>query len=120
MVEAKQKIDGGPSVFYDAVALVLSDEGAAMLADDKTAKDFVNDAFGHGKFIAYTAEAVPLLERAGIQQSDHDAGLIALKDVGEAKAFLETCAQLRVWDRELAVDLDAIGFLDATMRDGGR
>lgn len=120
MVEAKQKIDGGPSVLYDAVALVLSDEGAAMLADDKTAKDFVSDAYGHGKFIAYTAEAVPLLERAGIQESDHDAGLIALKDVGEAKTFLETCAQLRVWDRELAVDLDAIGFLDATRRDGGR
>jgi catalase len=35
MGEAKQKIDGGPSVLYDAVALVLSAEGAAMLSKDK-------------------------------------------------------------------------------------
>jgi catalase len=114
MVEGKQKIDGGPSVLYDAVAIVVSEEGAAMLAEDKPAKDFVNDAFAHGKFMAYTAEALPLLERAGIAASDHDAGLIALKDEGEVKAFLGTCAQVRVWDRELRVDLDAAGFLKAT------
>ncbi|MYL98371.1 catalase [Novosphingobium sp. FGD1] len=113
LVEAKQKIDGGPSVLYDAVALVVSDEGAAMLSEDKTAKDFVSDAFGHGKFIAYTAEALPLLERAGVAASDHDAGVIALKSTSEAQTFLETCGQLRVWDRELKIDLDAASFLKA-------
>ncbi|MGF7153568.1 catalase [Novosphingobium gossypii] len=113
MVEGKQKIDGGPSVLYDAVAVVVSAEGAAMLAEDKTAKDFVNDAFGHGKFIAYTAEALPLLERAGIAATDHDEGLVPLEGAGDAKAFLDSCALLRVWDRELKIDLDAAGFLKA-------
>jgi len=113
LVEAKQKIDGGPSILYDAVVLVLSDDGAKMLAEDKTAKDFVNDAFGHGKFIGYTAEATPLLERAGITAADHDDGTIELGKAGDVAAFLEKCGKLRVWDRELKTDLDAAGFLKA-------
>jgi len=113
MVEAKQKIDGGPSILYDAVVLVLSADGAKMLAGDKTAKDFVNDAFGHGKFIGYTSEAAPLLERAGITAADMDEGVIELGGAGDVTAFLETCGKLRVWDRELTVDLDAAGFLKA-------
>ena len=46
-IEAKQKVDGGPSVLYDAVAILASAEGAKLLAKDATAKDFVNDAFAH-------------------------------------------------------------------------
>jgi catalase len=114
MVEGKQKVDGGPSILYDAVAVVLSPEGAAMLAEDKTAKDFVNDAFGHGKFIAYTAEALPLFDRAGVTAQDRDAGVIELGGAADAAAFLERCGELRLWERELKIDLDAAGFLDAT------
>ena len=54
-VPAKQKIDGGPSVLYDAVALIVSEEGAALLAKDAPAKDFITDAFAHCKFIGYSA-----------------------------------------------------------------
>ena len=56
LVAAKQKIDGGPSVLYDAVVILASEEGAALLAVDKPSKDFANDAFAHCKFIGYTAE----------------------------------------------------------------
>ncbi len=111
LVEGKQKIDGGPSILYDAVALVLSVEGAAMLAKDKTAKDFVSDAFGHSKFIGYTADALPLIDKAGIGEDDMDAGLIELGEGADAKAFLTTIGQLRLWDRELTTDLDAEAFL---------
>src|SRR3546814_4263017 len=34
-VAAKQKIDGGPSVLFDAVAILASSAGAALLAGDK-------------------------------------------------------------------------------------
>ncbi|WP_232493279.1 catalase [Novosphingobium kaempferiae] len=114
VIEGKQKIDGAPSVLYDAVALVVSDDGATMLAKDKTAKDFVNDAFAHGKFIAYTPQALPLMERAGIAPEDHDEGLVALDKAAAAKGFLDTCSALRLWDRELKVDLDAAAFLEAS------
>jgi len=111
LIEGKQKIDGGPSVLYDAVALVLSVDGAAMLAKDKTAKDFVSDAFGHSKFIGYTADALPLIDKAGIGEDDMDEGLIELGSKADVAAFLKACAKVRLWERELVTDLDAAAFL---------
>lgn len=96
--EAQQKVNGGPSVLYDAVAVVLSEEGAKLLSKEATAKDFVSDAFAHAKFIAHTAAAKPLLEKAGI--ASPDGGIIALKAEADAAAFLKTCGQLRFWKRE--------------------
>ncbi|MFC3444040.1 catalase [Sphingobium rhizovicinum] len=113
LVEAKQKIDGGPSVLYDAVVLMLAPDGAAQLAQDKTAKDFVSDAYAHAKFIGYTEDALPLIDAAGIGEADMDEGLIALTDADSVKRFLQNCAALRLWDREYKVDLDAAGFLAA-------
>jgi catalase len=100
---AQQKIDGGPSVLYDAVAVVLAEEAAGVLAEDATAKDFVTDAFAHAKFIAYTPGAMPLFDRAGIAD-DLDAGCFALADPDEVEAFVTSCRSLRHWDRELDVD----------------
>ena len=48
---AQQMLGGGPSVLYDAVAVVTSDEGATTLAGMPAAKDFVTDAHNHKKFI---------------------------------------------------------------------
>ncbi|PNU03679.1 catalase HPII [Novosphingobium guangzhouense] len=105
-VAAKQKIDGGPSVLYDAVALVVSAEGAALLANDAPAKDFVTDAFAHCKFIGFSAEAQPLFAKAGIAD-DLDEACLPLTSARDATAFLEACRTLRHWPRELEVDLDA-------------
>ncbi len=104
-VAAKQKIDGGPSVLYDAVAVLPSSAGVAMLAKDATAKDFVADAFAHCKFIGHSADAEALFQAAGM--TDRDEGFIALGKAKEAKAFVAKCGELRFWPRELEVDLDA-------------
>jgi len=106
LVPAKQKIDGGPSVLYDAVALLLSAEGASLLAKDAPSNDFVRDAFAHCKFIAYTKDAQALLEAAGIARK-LDEACRALSAKKDAAAFIDLCGKLRHWDRELAVDLDA-------------
>jgi catalase len=92
-----QKIDGGPSVLYDAVALLLSETAAAELAGQPAARDFVADAFAHGKFIAYTAAARPLLEAAGVTGRLDDG----FSDLGtvDAAAFLDSCAALRYGPR---------------------
>ncbi|MFT4053961.1 MAG: catalase [Novosphingobium sp.] len=105
-VAARQKIDGGPSVLYDAVAIVVSAEGAALLANDAPAKDFVTDAFAHCKFIGFSAEAQPLFAKAGIAD-DLDEACLPLTSARDATAFLEACRALRHWPRELEVDLDA-------------
>ncbi|NML12317.1 catalase [Sphingobium sp. AR-3-1] len=105
-VAAKQKIDGGPSVLFDAVAVVASEEGAALLAIDAAAKDFVTDAFAHCKYIGLTAEAQALFEKAGIAD-DLDEACLPLATAKDAGAFIAACRALRHWPRELAVDLDA-------------
>jgi catalase len=92
-----QKIDGGPSVLYDAVALLLTEAGAAELGGEPAARDFVTDACAHGKFIGYTAAARPLLEAAGLT-SRIDAGFTDLGSA-DAAAFLDACAGLRYWPR---------------------
>jgi len=112
LAQGKQKIDGGPSVLYDAVALLVTAEGAARLARDGAARDFVADAFGHLKFIGYTPEAMPLLAKAGIAEADMDEALVQLEGAASAKAFLDATGQLRFWEREFKVDLDAEAFLE--------
>ncbi|MGJ0504659.1 MAG: catalase [Methylocystis sp.] len=106
MQPAAQKIDGGPSVLFDAVAVVASETGAADLAADAAARDFVSDAFAHCKFIGFTDAAMPLLEKAGVAEA-LDEACIRLATPKDAAAFVAACAQLRHWPRELTVDLDA-------------
>ena len=81
LIEGRQKIGGGPSVLYDAVAVLPSVKGCQMLLKNAAAKDFVSDAFAHLKFIAYVDSAVPLFQKAGIAAADMDPGFI---EVGKA------------------------------------
>jgi catalase len=98
-IEAQQKIDGGPSVLYDAVAILVSDDGAKSLAKMPPSRDFVAVAFAHCKFIAYTKEAETLFEKAGIL-SELDKGCQKITKKSNAKSFVETCRQIRFWERE--------------------
>ena len=103
-IEAKQKVDGGPSVLYDAVAVLTSEEGAKLLSKLPPARDFVTDAFAHVKFIAYSPEAMPLFEATGIAP-EMDEGFVELTPESGARAFLEACRDLRYWAREPRITL---------------
>ncbi len=103
-MEADHMIDGGPSVLFDAVALVLSVEAANRLLSESTARDFVADAFAHCKFIGFTAGAMPLLAKAGIEP-EMDEGLIPLDNSRAATDFVVSCRKLRLWAREDTVKL---------------
>jgi catalase len=102
---AHHKIDGGPSVLFDAVVLLISEEGAALLTKDAATRDFIADAFGHLKFIGFTEAAEPLLNKAGIDALDE--GCIQIGTKASIKDFVGRLGGLRLWQRELAVDLDA-------------
>ncbi|HET7412853.1 MAG TPA: catalase HPII, partial [Pararhizobium sp.] len=99
-IEAKQKIDGGPSVLYDAIAVIASTNGCEELMKIPPAKDFVSDAFAHCKFIAYSREALPLMERAGVRPVDLDDGCVRLDASAKASEFVTMLAKLRFWERE--------------------
>ncbi|ODT48771.1 catalase [Devosia sp. 63-57] len=103
-IDAHHMIDGGPSVLFDAVALIVSADGAERLLGEAAARDFVTDAFAHCKFIAHSAEAAPLFEKAGIA-ADLDEGVIALDSASAITQFIESCRKLRLWSREDVVKL---------------
>ena len=91
---ADGQLAGSPSVLFDAVAIILSEDGCAQMLKEGAAGDFAKDAFGHLKAIGHTPEAQPLLDKAGVQP---DAGVIDLSK--NAKSFLAP-ARTRQWDRE--------------------
>lgn len=98
-LNAQQKIDGGPSVLYDAVAILVSAKEVPKLIKNPAARDFVADAFAHYKFIAYVQEAMPLFEKAGIKNELDDGCILINKN--KASTFVKLCGELRFWDREL-------------------
>jgi catalase len=93
-LKADGQLAGTPSVIFDAVAIVLSEAGCKELLKEAAAVDFAKDAFGHLKAIGHSAEAKPLLDKAGVVP---DAGIVAL--ASDAKGFVEP-ARTRQWDRE--------------------
>jgi catalase len=93
---ADAQLAGMPSVMFDAVAVVLSAAGAAMLSTEAAAVDFVRDAFGHLKAIAVDAGGRALLDAAGVKP---DAGVV---DAKKPKPFIEL-AMGRQFAREAGV-----------------
>ena len=95
------QLAGTPSVIFDAVAVVASVEGCAQLMGDSAATDFVHNAFVHLKAIGFTAEALPLLNKAGVVA---DPGIVdlAATNGGGAAAFLPP-ARTPQWKREPSV-----------------
>jgi catalase len=104
-IDADQMIDGGPSVLYDAIALLPGADAMDDLVQESTARDFAADAFAHCKFIGYVEAAVPLLEKAGITPNELDEGCIAIATAKDAKAFIDNLGRLRVWAREAGVKM---------------
>ena len=100
-VPADQKIDGGPSVLYDAIIVLTTTSGATALAAMPTARDFVTDAYAHCKFIGYAGEPGPLFEATGLT-SLMDDGFVSL-DEHSAADFVSRCGQLRFWARQEAM-----------------
>jgi catalase len=107
-ISAKHMIDGGPSILFDAVALLLTQEGAESLTKEAAARDFVADAFAHCKFIGFSEGAEVLLRKAGVAP-DADEGLLRIGNAKSVGAFIESCRQIRLWAREPAVSCPSEG-----------
>ena len=102
---ADHKVEGGPSILFDAVVLAPSVEGGAKFALQAEAVNFLRDAYGHLKVIGYLPAVAPMLVKAGIDANPHnDRGLLPL-EISSIGAFLERAAEGRVWRREAAVRL---------------
>ncbi len=96
ILPADGQLAGTPSLVFDAVAVILSDAGAAALAKEGAASDFVRDAFGHLKAIAIDHGGQALLQQAGVKP---DPGVV---DANDSRAFI-AAAKTRQWSREPGV-----------------
>jgi catalase len=96
MLAADGQLAGTPSVLFDAVAVILSAEGAKSLSREGAAIDFVRDAFGHLKAIAADKGGRALLKLANVEL---DAGVVDANDL----AGFATAAMTRQWEREKSV-----------------
>ncbi|WP_306224523.1 catalase [Bosea beijingensis] len=94
MLKADGQLAGSPSVIFDAVAIILSEDGCQVLMTESAAIDFVRDAFGHLKAIGHSVEAKPLLDKAGIETDD---GVVTL---GKQNEDFLASARTRQWARE--------------------
>ncbi|WP_435016909.1 catalase [Tundrisphaera sp. TA3] len=99
--DADEKLEGGPSVLFDAVAILPSGDGAKLLTTLPAARDFVADAAAHRKFIGYAATSAPLFEKAGVAGA-LDEGFIPLNAPADCTNFVAACRMLRFWDRAAA------------------
>jgi catalase len=93
IIKADAQLFGQPSVTVDAVAIILSRDACKKLVKEAAAVQFVMDAFGHLKAIGYSADAKPLLDKAGIEPDE---------GVTELAGFV-AAAKKRYWDREASV-----------------
>jgi catalase len=96
LLKADGQLAGTPSQIFDAVAVILSQEGCETLSREASAVRFVMDAFGHLKAVGASEAAKGLLEKAGVQI---DEGVTTL-----GKTFVAAARQ-RFWDREEKVRL---------------
>ncbi len=88
-------IEGAPSVLFDAVVLLPSEEGAKALVAMPQAVNWLRDAFGHLKAIGFNAAAQSLFDKGGL---DSDApGVIDLK--GGVEDFIDAARKHKIWDR---------------------
>ena len=96
-IDADHALAAAPSIFFDAVVVAPSEEGADMLVTQAAAIDWVRDAFGHLKIIGVVKTAAPLLERAGVEP---DAGVIPIEGAKGIARFINAAKGPRIWDRE--------------------
>lgn len=88
-------IEGAPSVLFDAVVLLPSEEGAKALVAMPQAVNWLRDAFGHLKAIGFNAAAQSLFDKGWL---DSDApGVIDLK--GGVEDFIDAARKHKIWDR---------------------
>jgi catalase len=102
-ISADQRLDGAPSVLYDAVLIAAGDDGAQVLRDAPAGRDFACDAFAHCKFIGFTAEVTALFNAAGLAGAALDDGVTKIAKPTDVAAFLDRCTELRYWPRQAAL-----------------
>lgn len=68
-LKADGQLAGSPSVLFDAVGSILTEEQAKALSAQGAAVQWFADAYGHCKTIAHDAATQILLDKAGVERT---------------------------------------------------
>jgi catalase len=94
---AQNNIEGGSSVLYDAVAILIADKEVENFKNNPTVHEFINNAYIHYKFIGYTEAVTPIFNLLSIKL---DGGMCLIKE-DSVKSFIKKCDNLRFWERKI-------------------
>ncbi|MEO6004574.1 MAG: catalase [Opitutus sp.] len=97
LLEANFALSAAPSIFFDAVLVFASEDGAKKLAKEAAAIDWVRDAFGHLKVIGHSSQSAGFLAIAGVVP---DAGIVAIENKRALRPYIEVAKAGRIWARE--------------------
>ena len=97
LIEADKALASGPSLFFDAVVVAVSKEGAGRLAAEGAGVDWVRNAFGHLKFIGRVPDSTALFDAAGVTA---DEGIIDVTGPKGIANFIDAAKRGRLWERE--------------------
>jgi len=106
-IEADYIISAGPSVLFDAVAIICGTTGAKFLSKFPPGRQFVNDAFAHCKFIAFAPEALAVFKAVGLAD-DLDEGCVEIKGTHEISKFTSQLKLVRYWPRQAMLTPEVI------------
>ncbi|HQS95788.1 MAG: catalase HPII [Novosphingobium sp. 17-62-19] len=86
-LKADGKLEGSPSVLFDAVAAVLMPDAAAKLATQGAAVQWFMDAYGHCKTIAHCKGTQVILDKAGVEKDEGVVPNEELLNIGPVRHF---------------------------------
>ncbi|MBA2650530.1 MAG: catalase [Legionella sp.] len=94
-VNINEKINGAPSVLFDAVVLMLDD--ALFYKENPKGLEFIADAYAHFKFIGYIPSTEAILKSHPLITLDD--GCIPIDSPTSIDTFMNKACALRFWPR---------------------
>lgn len=95
-----ERLEGGPSVLFDAVAIIIPSSSVTKLQESPAVRDFLTDAYVHAKYIGYGSESTKLLDTILSGDRTEEEGFYKLdKKRSSSSRYLESCSELRCWHR---------------------
>jgi catalase len=96
---ADHALFAAPSIFFNAIALCPSADGASLLSKEAAAIDWLRDAFGHLRIVDYVEDARALFDAVGVD-AGADEGVVALANSGSVATFISAAKRQRILARE--------------------
>ncbi len=107
-IEAEGSLENAPSVLFDAVVLLDGEQAIEALLRDGRTREFLRDAYRHGKTILAFGTARRILDRTGISATlpneSRDPGVLVVDAdawAGVASQFIAAVARHRHPERDL-------------------